>query len=113
MIKNIKSIYFLDFVFTYLKEKVKLNITKYNKILQKSINMKLINYKLVSGKYILKESNVMWNIYDASKDILLFEGNYLNGNGKQYFFDGKLLSEGGYLNGKKMENLENIIIAEI
>ena len=113
MLKISKSKYFLEFVFTYLKEKVKLNIIKYNKILQKSINMKLINYKLVSGKYIIKESNEIWKIYNASKDILLFEGNYLNGNGKQYFFDGKLLSEGGYLNWKKMENLDNIIMAEI
>ena len=38
------------------------------------------------------------------KDILRFEGEYLNGekNGKakKYYYDGKLMFEGEYLNGK-------------
>ena len=54
-----------------------------------------IIYELINGTGKVKE-------YDY--DILLFEGEYLNGKrhgyGKEYF-DGKLSYEGEYLNGKR------------
>ena len=101
MLNKIKSKFFYAFIFECISEKVKLNIIKYNKSLQKSINIKLLNYKLLSGKYIIKESNEIWKLYNAFNDILIFEGNYLNGKGKEYYSNGNLLCEGEYLNGKR------------
>ena len=42
--KNIKSTYIIQFIFTYLNEKTKLEIIKYNKHLQNILDIKLINY---------------------------------------------------------------------
>ena len=53
MLKKIKSTYFTIYIFTYLDEKRKLKLVKYNKTLQKSININLINYKVLSEKYII------------------------------------------------------------
>ena len=103
MLKNVKSSYFLRISFSFLNEKLKLELIKYNKILQKIINVTLINYKYFSGKYIEYELNRKGKEYKNDK--LLFEGEYLNGkkNGKykEYYHDGKLEFEGEYLNGKK------------
>ena len=87
-------------IFTYLEEKRKLNLVKYNKKFQNILNINLINYKLISGKYIIHEKNDIWKIYDSFNDNLLFEGNYLNGLGKEYK-DKKLIFQGEYLNGKR------------
>ena len=51
MLKNIKSTYFIKLLFRYVDEKQKLKIVKYNKNIQKNINISLINYKFYSGKY--------------------------------------------------------------
>ncbi len=56
MLKNIISTYFNSILFSYIDEKQKLKIVKYNKNLQKNINIDIINYKLFSGKYIIYES---------------------------------------------------------
>ena len=101
MLKNIKSIFFFRLIFSNLKEKQKLKIAKYSKNLQNKIDINLSNYKLFSGRYIIYE-NGKRKEYDAYRDILVFEGEYLigkrNGKGKEYY-DGKLKFEGEYLNG--------------
>ena len=55
------------------------------------------------GKGYIKE-------YNKSNGILIYEGNYLNGerngNGKEYYNNGKLKFEGVYLNGKRNEGKE-------
>ena len=81
--------FFLRVLFSYMNEKQKLELIKYNKSLQENMNISLINYKLFSGKYIEYE---------------------LNGKGKEFNFDGDLLFEGEYLNRKKMEKEKNIIM---
>ena len=80
MLKNVKTSFFLRVLFSYLDEKQKLEIIKYNKSLQENINISLINYKFFSRKYLEYE---------------------LNGKGKEYFYDGNLKFEGEYLNGKR------------
>ena len=104
LLENIKSIFFYRILFSNLDEKIKLKIIKYNKKLKKQIDIKLINYKVYSGKYIVYETNIKGKEYDAYDDNLLFEGEYLNGerNGKgnEYYY-GKLVFEGEYLNGKR------------
>ena len=105
MLKNIKSIYFIKFIFVHVDEKQKLKIVKSNKRLQKNIGISIINYKLFTGKYIIYESNRFGKEYLPNGE-LLFEGEYLNGKrngkGKEYNgYDDKLIFEGKYLNGKR------------
>ena len=106
MIKNVKTSYFLRIIFSFIDEKQKLELIKYNKSLQKNINIILINYIFFSGKYIIYETKGEGKEYDKYGD-LLFEGEYLNGKrngkGREYDenFDGKLIFEGEYLNGKR------------
>ena len=91
---NIKSIYFSRILFSHLDEKIKLKVIKYNKKLQNNLDIKLINYKLYSGKYIIYETKFKGKEYDGyNNNDLIFEGEYLNGEkngkGKEYNNDGK------------------------
>ena len=54
MLENIKSTYFVKIIFSLLDENAKLKIVKYNKNLQKKLNIELINYTLFTKKYIVK-----------------------------------------------------------
>ena len=103
--KNIKSKYFIKFLFSYLNEKSKLEIIKHNKTLQNINDIKLINYKFLSDAYIIYEANGKGKEYYGYTDSLKFEGEYLNGrkngNGKEYNVKGNLQFKGEYLNGKK------------
>ena len=128
MIKNVKSSYILRIIFSFVNEKQKLKLIKYNKSLQENMNIKLINYKIFSGKYIIYEQNgkgkecdyVGHLIYEGeylnevkygkvieynSEGIILFEGEYVNGlrygKGKEYNKLGILIFEGEYLNGER------------
>ena len=53
LLKNIKSKYIIQKIFSNLDEKRKLKTIKYNKNLQDKINIKLINFKLFTGRYII------------------------------------------------------------
>ena len=120
MLSNIKSYYIIKIVFTYLNEKQKLLPIKYNKSLQKDIDISLINYKYFKGIYIIYEANGIVKEYDGHDDKLIYEGEYLNGQrngkGKEYDYDGNFLFKDDYLNvkgkglGKKklMESYINI-----
>ena len=74
LIDNIKSNDIINIVFSNLDEKIKLKSIKYNKKLQNIINIKLINYKFLSGKYIIYGENGIGKIYSGDSDNLLFEG---------------------------------------
>ena len=106
LLDNAKSTFFSRILFSYLDEKIKLKVIKYNKKLKNEIDIKLINYKFYSGKYIIYETNIKGKEYDGY-DNLLFEGEYLNGErngkGKEYDFEikSKLKFEGEYLKGKR------------
>ena len=104
MLKKSKSIYFIKRFFTFVEEKNKLEIIKYNKNMQNILDISIINYKFFSGRYIIFEKNGTGKEYDRYDDKLIFEGEYLhgkrNGKGKEYYF-GVLEFEGEYLNEKK------------
>ena len=110
MPNNIYSSYFSKILFSFIDEKIKLDIIKYNKAIQASLNISLINYKVLSGKYIIKQSNGFFFEYNGYEDDLnkeyklLFKGEYLNGKrngiGKEYY-QNFVVFEGEYLNGKR------------
>jgi len=103
MLDNIKSSYSLKYLFSFLNEKTKLKLIKYNQKLQKILDINLINYKLFSGRYIIYDKNGKGKEYDYYGN-LRFEGEYLNGKrhgkGKE-FLNNVLRFEGEYLNGQR------------
>ena len=104
MLENVKSVYFLKIIFSFVEDRQKLKIIKYNKSVQNKIDINLVNYIFLSGKYLIYESNNMGKEYDGYNDELIFEGEYLNGkrNGKgKEYKSGNLIFEGEYLNGKR------------
>ena len=105
MFERIKSQYFMKLLFFNIKERKKLKLIKYNKNLRNMLDINLIKYKIMSGKYIIYEKNNIGKVYNSYNDELLFEGEYLNGKrngkGKEYNEEGKLIYEGEYLNGKR------------
>ena len=56
MLNKIKSSYFVAKLFSHIYDKEKLEIIKYNKNLQKSTNISLLNYKVWSKRYIIFET---------------------------------------------------------
>ena len=103
MLKNVKSIYFIQKIFSFVNEYQKLKIVRCNKSMQKTLNINIINYMHFKGKYIIYESDGKgkeYNLYGK----LIFEGEYINGErngkGKQYLKN-KLIFEGEYKNGKR------------
>ena len=121
LFKKIKSKYILKFIFSYLNEKTKLEIIKYNKTIQNIINIDITNYKFLSRGYIIYESNKKGKKYDIINDYLEFEGEYLNGKrngkGKEYYLNGRLMFEGEYINGLKWNgkgyDIHNNIVYEL
>ena len=105
MLQSIKSPYFIKFIFSFINEKRKLNLIKYNNCFKNLIGINIINYRFFSGKYIIYEKTGFGKEYNAYDDSLLFEGEYLNGErngkGKEFSYDGILLFEGEYLNGQR------------
>ena len=101
MIMDIKSIYFIKIFFSFIEEKNKLTLVKYNKNLQNKLDIRLINYKLFSQRYILYDKSGKGKEYDIY-DKLIFEGEYKNGvrngKGKEYYYN-QLVFDGEYLNG--------------
>ena len=69
------------------------------------MDLKLIFYKMFSGKIIIGKRNGFGKELDCYTNKILFEGEYLNGkrNGKgiEYDKDGKMIYEGEYINGKR------------
>ena len=103
-VKSIKSFYILEWIISFLSEKEKLNIIKYNKQLQKMLDVDIEIYKKKSGKYKI-ENNGKGMEFILNTDILIFKGEYekgrKNGKGKEYYDTGILKFEGEYINGKR------------
>ena len=102
MLENIKSSYIYKIIFSYIDDKRKLNLFKYNKKSQTKIDINIYHYKYFSKKYIVYENNGKGKEY-YDFGALIFEGEYLNGQrngkGKEYYLDDTLQYEGEYLNG--------------
>jgi len=103
--RNIRCLYILKRIFSFLNGKQILNIMKYSKELQNKFQIDIEDYRKKSGKYRIGGKNGKGKEYLIGTNSLVFEGEYLNGKrsgkGKEYYENGKLLFEGEYLNGKK------------
>ena len=74
MLKNVKSSYFLKYIFSHITEGRKLKLIRYNKKLQKENDINIINYIYFSKRYLIIEPNGKGKEYDGYNDHLLFEG---------------------------------------
>ena len=104
IIENIRSSYNTKNLFSYINEKTKLKLIKYNKILQKKLDINIDNYSLFSRRYIIYENKNEGKEFNWNYD-LIYEGEFLNGErngkGKEYNCFGDMTFKGEYLNGKK------------
>jgi len=104
-LRDIKSSFIKKLIFSFISEKQKLDMIKYNKELQKQFLLDIKNYQKISGKFKIGEINGKGREYIINTDILLFEGEYLNGKrngeGKEYYQNGNLKFKGKYLKGKR------------
>ena len=102
---DIKSLYIVKKILSFMKEAKKLQIIKCSKKLQKFLKINIDDFKRVSGKCIKFENDGKITEYIINTNIVIFKGEYLNGkkNGKgiEYFQNNKIKFEGEYLNGKK------------
>ena len=77
-----------------MKTKKKFKLIKYNKIIKNKLNISLINFKDLSGKYIIFDTNKKGKEYLIHNDNLIFEGEYINGKrngkGKEFGYLGEL-----------------------
>ena len=103
--KDIKCIYNLPNIFSFLEQRKKLNMVAYNKQLQKIVGVNIRDYRKISGKYKIGDKNGKGSEYILYTDRMIFEGEYKNGKrngkGKDYYHNGDLEFEGEYLNGKR------------
>ena len=124
MLNKIKSKYILQNIFIHINYIQKLNTLRFNKRIQNRLEINIIDYRRLSGKYkIIKDNELI--IYNSYNDRILFEGQYSNGNkngnGKEYNEKGKIIFEGEYYDGKKWngtekkydENTDNLIFEYI
>ena len=83
MYTSIKSSYITIEIFTYLDPKRKLKMIRYNKTLQSLLSIDIMKYKILSGRYIIYDTNEKlkgkeYNLYNE-RNIMIYEGEYLNG----------------------------------
>ncbi len=87
-------------VFLNIFDEQILQLIKYNKDLQKKLNISLYNYKLFCAGYIIYDSKGKGKEYNLDNK-LVYEGDFKygkrNGKGKEFDNDGKLIFEGEYL----------------
>ena len=105
LIKNVKSSFILNIIFSFLDISIKLQIIKYNKSHQKKLNIDIVDYIELSGRYI-KYFNGKGIEMLLKKNIKIFEGEYLNdrkwkGEGEEYDNFGQLIFKGKYSDGKQ------------
>ena len=64
---------------------------------------------IFEGKYLNGLKNGKCKEYSNEEGIVKFEGDYLNGKGKEYYHDDNLSFERDYLNGKRNGKKKNMI----
>ena len=104
MLEKIKSKYIFKIIVSNLIFRRKLQLFKTNNKIKNLLKIDLIDYKILSGRYIEGKKNGYSKEYDSFNDALVFEGEYIEGKkfgyGKEYI-DSHISYEGTYLNGKR------------
>ena len=103
----VRAVNIIKGILSFLTEKEKLLLLKYNNTTLKKLNIGIESYKKISGRECFGEINGYGVEYNLDTYSLLYEGYYLhgkrNGKGKEYNKNGDLIFDGEYLNGKRWE----------
>ena len=108
-LKNIKSDYFIQKIFSYIHERKKLETIKYNKSIQKIIDININNYREYSEKFssieieIIPTKNEYGQFLKIGEDYKKYYHIYFNDNKKEKI-------KNTYLNEKDIVSKINIII---
>ena len=107
LIKEVKSDFFKNKLFSLLSIKTKLGIIKYNKVLQNILNINKEDYKMYkSGRYKLGNLKGKVREFSLENNSLIFIGEYLegkrNGEGKEFYNNGQNIFIGKFKNGMKV-----------
>ena len=84
MLDRVKSIHFVKRLFRLISEGKKLKVVKYNRNIQHKLNITILDYKSFIGTYTAFEGNGIVREYYSYNDVILFEGEYLNGRRNGY-----------------------------
>ena len=57
MLRKVRGNFIINNIFLNIKETKKFNLVRYNKMIQQSLNIKLIDYKRLSDRYTIFEEN--------------------------------------------------------
>ena len=79
---DIKSLYIKQKIFSFMSSNSILYIFFYSKYFQNILNININNYKLKARRYKEGERNGKGKEYSLETNILLFEGEYLDGKKK-------------------------------
>ena len=101
MLTRIKSSKVFKELFSHLQKKTKLKIIYLNKYLVTKLRITLEDYKLFSEKYKIIDSNGIEKVYSIYNNIIIYEYNKKNKQGKIYDQYGTKIYEGGLINGNK------------
>ena len=115
MLKCFKSIFFLKGLLNCIITKKLLKLIKYNKSLQKEMDLDIIDYKSFSRRFIAYKNKTNGVEVLAINNSVLYEGEFLNGErngkGKEYDSKGNIEFEGYFLKERNgMEKEKYIII---
>ena len=109
-LKNIKSLYLINRIFSFLYQNIKLDFISYSNYWQKKLKLNIEDIKIASKKYKIIDKNKFGREYLLNSNILIFEGEYLdkkrNGKGKEYHYDGRIKFKGEFMKGKKINGKE-------
>ena len=127
ILKNINSNYIIMHIFSFLENRLFMDIIRNNKKLQKKLEISLETYEnlcpvIIEKKrdnfsFSFKDDNI-YRAYTKDKQYVIFEGKYLhgkkNGYGTEFYSNKKKKFQGEYLNGIKIngtgyDKLGNII----
>ena len=93
-IRQIKSFFILNKIFSYVYLNKKLDIMIHNKFLQNKFGYTIEDYKNASKRYKIIDGNGIVKEYLIDSKILIYEGEYLdgkrNGKGKEYYLNGNI-----------------------
>ena len=118
MLENIKSSYLIKILLSFIYERKKLKLIKYNKQIQQKVGVNINNYKLFKRKYVIYDKNGIAKEYGLYDNNLIYEGEYLNGErsgkGKEYNDRGEIIFEGEFKKGKRMNGFGlDLVIKEL
>ena len=115
ILKNIKSNYILKQIFSFLENRLFMEIIRNNKKMQKKLEISLENYENLCQVIIEKKRDYVsfkddiYRAYTKDKQYVIFEGKYLhgkkNGYGTEFYLNKKKKFKGEYLNGIKINGI--------